>query len=194
MGKNLITLEDFKTYKGITSSENDSKISSIILYVSDIIKQFCARSFIDYYTTDKIEFHGAKFNNTILLDEFPVLSITSVEYSSDGGNTLTELEEYIDYAVDYELGAITSMDSFPLGNNASIDFNNIKVTYKAGYSKVPESLKIATMDLVEYYREEEFTPRKAFQGMTIENLGFREGGSAMPSHIARVLNLYRRIT
>ena len=50
------------------------------------------------------------------------------------------------------------------------------------------------MDMVEYYREAEYTPRKEMAGAKLENLGFRAGSSSsLPSHIKRVLDKYAEL-
>lgn len=195
MAKKLITVSEFKTYKGITNNEEDNKIDSIIISASALIKSYCSRSFIDYVTVDKTEYHDASLDVEIFLDEFPIISITSAEYSLDGWETTITLDvSDLDYFLDSEMGLITNGVGTAFAAGSTYNINNFKVVYKAGYVEVPDDLKIATMDLVEFYRSEDYTPRKSFQDMSMENLGFREtSGSSMPSHIQRVLSLYRRV-
>ena len=195
----LVTLDEYKTYKGITKSEEDAKLSSIIEGVSNFAKEYCKRSFIDYYSTDKVEYQDASEFATVFLGEFPIISITKVEISLDGDFTGTdpskiiELEAYSTYFPNFNDSLIFSGSSgLALASGSIPQIPNIRVTYKAGYKTTPKDLKIAIMDLIEYYRSEEYTPRKAFKDMSIENLGFREGTASLPSHIKRIFEMYRR--
>lgn len=195
MARKLITVSEFKTYKNITNSDEDNKIDSIIISASALVKSYCSRTFIDYVKTDKVEYHDARIDTEIFLDEFPIIDIVSAEYSLDGWTTSTTLVAGDnDYFIDSELGLISAGTTTPFALGAIYNLRNFRVTYKAGYEEIPDDLKQAVLDLVEYYRSEEYTPRKSFQDMSLENLGFREtGGSKFPSHIARILSLYRRV-
>jgi hypothetical protein len=191
MGNPLVTLSDFKAYKKITKTEDDVKLSLIIESANKLAKTYCRRTFVDYVSSDKVEYFNGNEYSTVLLSEFPVISITSVEIASDGV-TYTALTEDEDYFVDYELDAIHTPYQLPFTSGAAPAFKSVKVTYRGGFAEVPEDLRIAVLDLVEYYRQEEYTPRKSMDGSTIENLGFREGGgSSLPSHIKRVFEMYR---
>lgn len=192
----LVTLDEFMTYKGITKPD-DAKLTIILEGVSNYAKEYCKRSFIDYYSVDKVELKHASEFTELFLDELPLISITSVEVSLDGDftgtdpNKITELEEYTDYLPNMENSSIQS--TYPLGYGSTVNIPNVKVTYKAGYEITPKDLKMALMDLVEYQYSEEFTPRKSFKDMSIENLGFREGTASLPSHIKRIFEMYRRL-
>jgi hypothetical protein len=134
----------------------------------------------------------------LFLDEQPVISITSIEISNDGGLTYqTPLVEYTDYFVDYDIGVVSALYSnFVLESTIAqgISNRNVKVTYKGGYTSIPNDIKQAALDLIEYYRNEEYTPRKQFQLAQVDNIGARTGTiSDLPAHIARVLSLYREL-
>ena len=81
----------------------------------------------------------------IILKETPVVAVNSVAYSADYGKTYTNLVKFTDYVVrdDYVL----SLN--PVGFSEQI--NGYKVVYFAGYEVVPGDLKLAVLDLVEYY-------------------------------------------
>jgi hypothetical protein len=68
-----------------------------------------------------------------------------VAYSADYGKTYTNLAKFTDYVVrdDYVL----SLN--PMGFPKQI--NGYRVNYFAGYETVPGDLKLAVLDLVEYY-------------------------------------------
>lgn len=191
MGLELVSLDEFKAYKKIVKDEDDSKLSIMIRSASQLAKTYCRRTFVDYAATDKVEYFDGDSLDTLFVNEFPIINVTSVEVAPDGV-TYTALTVNEDYFVDTEVDAIRTVDGLPFTVGSYPSFKSVKVTYSAGFDEVPEDLKIAVMDLVEYYRQEEYTPRKAFEASSIENLGFREGGKAsLPAHIKRIFEMYK---
>jgi hypothetical protein len=194
----LVTLSEYKAYKNISSTEQDSVINGLITRVSSFIKTYCGKTFVDYASVDKVEYFDGVGIDKLFLDEQPVISITSIEISNDGGLTYqTPLVEYTDYFVDYDIGVVSALYSnFVLESTIAqgISNRNVKVTYKGGYTTTPSDIKQAALDLIEYYRNEEYTPRKQFQLAQVDNIGARTGTiSDLPAHIARVLSLYREL-
>ena len=202
MAKDLITLAEFKTYKSMsaTNTERDALVKQLISQVSTFIKAHCKKTFIDYSSENKIEYFDAVNQSEVFLLEFPIINISCVERSLDGGNTYeAELLEFTNWHIDEEIGRLTSeAASFVLTGEGSVaagkSSKSLKITYKGGYLKVPDDLKLATMDLVEYYRQGEYTPRKESGSFKLENVGFRAGGaSTLPAHVNRTLALYRQL-
>lgn len=184
MGQDLITLAEYKAYMGITTPTQDNQIKSIIPKVTAFIKNYCRRTFIDYVNDAKEEYlHGGRF---LHLEEFPILSISSVEYSADYGKTYTALVEYTDYTIDKRNGIIVPIyiPEFP------IITNGYKVTYTAGFETIPDDLKLATMDLTTYHLKQDFSVKSQRDaGSNTVQIEYITKNS-LPSHIARVLDLY----
>lgn len=182
MGANLVTLQEVKNYKGINSTNQDAVITSIIPKVSQLVKTICKRSFIDYVDDAKVEYHRG--GRLILPYEFPVLSITSLEYSGDYGQTYITLDEGVDYLLDKDSWDIHPVLTFPEGINA------YKLTYKAGYEELPEDLKLAVLDLVDYYMKNDaavHSPKApGTNSVQIEYIS----SNKLPAHIKRVLDQY----
>lgn len=185
MPADLVTLTEYKAYAGITSPTQDTAIKTIIPKASALAKTICKRTFIDYVNDAKIEVFSGGVPK-LQLSEYPVLSVSSVEYSADYGNTYTALTEFVDYVVDREDECISCISSseFPKAVNA------YKVTYTAGFEEVPEDLKIAVMDLITYYLKNDMAVKSQ-----------RDAGSntvqveyitknTLPSHISRVFDQY----
>ena len=194
MSIKLITLDEFKAYKNMsTDTQYDSQLSVMITGASEMCKTYCRRSFIDYWDTDKTEYHDGTKSNELFLREFPIRTITSVEFSEDAA-TYTALVENTDFYVDPQLDTIKTVDTYTFAYGASVTIppKSIRVVYKAGYGRVPEDLKLAIMDLVEHYRKGKSTPRKVMGEATIENSGFRAGAnSKLPPNIARIFEMYK---
>lgn len=188
---NLITIDEFKTYKGINSEEYDPTISLLIASVSSFIKEYTNRDLIDHVFVDKVEYFDATYYYEIYPVEFPLLSVTELAVSDDGGVTYTVLTEDTDYFVDTandRVIANTGLDKFV---SSTIAHHSGRITYKGGYEKTPYALRIAAMDLIQYYRNEEHLPSKAMVSASVENPVMVTTGSQLPPHIKRVLDLYR---
>lgn len=184
MARSLITLADYKLYASINSTDFDDKISSIVSKVSELVKTYCNRLFIDGYDPisasflDIVEYtdrDGHYYPN-----EFPIQEVVSVGYSTDNGVSYVN---QLDCVFDRVKEAIYIPQEGREGVNA------FKITYKGGYQTTPEDLKLACLDLVEYYYKGEYTPRKSSSNNVLEYVTT----SDLPSHIKRVLDLYRVI-
>jgi hypothetical protein len=185
MAANLITLQEYKSYVGITSTNQDVQINAIIPKVSQLVKTYCNRAFLDYVSEPKTEVF--KGGTSYLLQEFPVLQILSLEYSNDYGNNYVELLEFTDWVFDN-----TTSEVFPIGQYSAFDTkpNSYRLTYFAGYETLPSDLKLAVLDLVTYYLRNDSaihsTKAPGSNSVQIEYISTTN----LPAHIKRVLDLY----
>jgi hypothetical protein len=191
MGLPLITLAEYKAYAGISSTNQDTQIAAIIPAVSDLIKSICQRGFNDWVDEAKVEVFNGGYPK-LFLDEYPIISINSVEFSSDYGYTYTELVEFTDYAVDNEDHSIITIgrDSRGYPVEFSRYTNGYRVTYYAGFDPLPSDLKIAALDLVSYYLKHEGSVHspKAPGTNTVQIEYITK--TSLPAHISRILDLY----
>lgn len=184
MGLDLITKAEYKTYAGISSTNNDAALGILIPKVSDLVKTICRRSFVDYVDDAKVEyFEGG--TASYMPEESPVISVSSLEISEDYGNTYTALVEYTDYAVNKRDGSIRCINrDFP------VLINGYKVTYTAGYETIPADLKLALLDLISYYLKNDSAVHSTKSAnpntMQVEYITTTN----LPAHIKRVLDLY----
>lgn len=185
MGANLITKAEYKAYAGISSTNQDAEIDSLIPKVSELVKSYCRRSFVDYVDEAKIEVFRGGFQE-ILLSEFPVTQVISVQKSSDYGQTYTKLTKFTDWVQDGD--TVVSLD--PTLGFAEL-INGYKVSYFAGYETLPQDLKLATMDTITYYLKNSAAVHNSRQvssnTMQVEYIS----GSQFPAHIRRVLDMYK---
>lgn len=183
MATNLVTKAEYKAYLGITSANSDAEIDFLIPKVSDLVKTYCRRTFIDYYDEAKIEYFDGGFKQFIL-KESPVVNVVSLGYSEDFGKTYRALPKFTDWIVRDDYVLSTNPNGF------SEVLNGYKVTYFAGYETIPSDLKLAVLDLVEYYSKNngavhstrDITPNTT-QINYISTTNF-------PAHIKRVLDQY----
>lgn len=184
MGNNLVTKAEYKTYAGISSPNQDAEIDGLIPKVSQLVKTYCRTSFVDNVDDAKVEvFKGGEFS--LYLKEFPVLSIASVEYSSDYGQNYTELTEFIDWVFDLNNTAVISpIVPFPLA------INGYRISYTCGYEVLPEDLKLAVMDLVTYYRKNDGAVHSSkAPGTNTVQIEYIST-TTLPAHIRRILDQY----
>lgn len=178
----LITLDEYKEYAAITSIDFDDKLQSIVNRVSELVKVYCGRKFIDNYNKATQSFTNIQEYSNIdgyfYPMEFPVHSLVSVEYSVDLGVT---------YSILTGCALDKSKDAIYIPDEAREGINMFRITYTGGFQKTPEDLKLACLDLVEYYYKSEAVPRRSTMNNTVEYVTTAD----MPSHIKRVLDLYR---
>lgn len=182
----LVTLAEYKSFVGITSTNFDTEVKSLIPMISEYVKTYCDRTFIDYYDDSKVEtFAGGV--PYFLLKEFPINSIDSVEWSQDYGKTYTTLVEFTDYVIDTEHDRIAPInkDVFPKYTNG------YRVTYTGGYEKLPQDLKLAVLSLVEYYLKNDMAIKsQRDQGSNTVQVEYVTTTN-LPSHIRRILDMYK---
>ena len=83
----LVTVSDYKTYAGISSNTRDATINNLKSQVSTLIKTYCGRSFIDYYSTEKTEyFDTVKGESSIFPTELPILEVSQL-FERDSSKT-----------------------------------------------------------------------------------------------------------
>ncbi len=190
----LITLASYKEAEGLTTPKEDLRINALIPSVSQLIKTYCGNSFVDFYSSNKTETFNIDWGTYIVqLTESPVNTIVSVEerqsYDSAYETLTTGAFQYaLDTATDsvFRTNAGT-YQNWPRGVAA------VRVIYKAGWSAVPDDLKLAVIDLITYYLKDEHKERRTIQGASIQNAASssQRDNIAFPDHIKRVLDLYK---
>lgn len=188
----LITLDEYKEFEGISSSNDDSRLEKLIPSVSQLVKTYCGNSIIDYYSTNRVELFSVKWNSSIVqLTESPLISIVSVEERDRPTDAYTALTENTDYYLDFDTDSVIRI-SGKIEKSWKDGPGSVKITYKAGYSETPGDLKLAIIDLVKYYIRDEHKERRSIAGATLENQGVTKLRSGdFPDHIQRVLDLYK---
>ncbi len=190
----LITLQTYKDAEGLSTPKEDLRINALIPSVSQLVKTYCANSFVDYYSSAKTEIINVDWGTHIVqLTESPVNSITSVQERTSYSGAYTTLttgayEYYLESSTDSVLRTTSAgYKNWPTGVGA------VKVVYTAGWSAVPKDLELAVIDLVTYYLKDEHKERRVLGGASIQNSSSstQSDNVAFPDHIKRVLDLYK---
>ena len=183
MATDLLTKAEYKAYAGINSTNMDAEIDLLIPRVSDFVKSYCRKTFVDYYDEAKTEIYNGGFDR-LLLKETPVVNVLSVSYSEDYGQTYTKLVKFTDWVQNGD--AIISIN--PTGFTEQL--MGYKVSYFAGYETLPGDLKLGIFDLLTYYRRHDSSihSNKApgTNSIQIEYVST----TSLPAHIKRVLDQY----
>lgn len=183
MGTNLITKAEYKAYAGISSTTQDAEIDVLIPKVSDLVKTYCRRTFVDYYDEAKVEMFRGGYG-TFPLKECPVVSVLSVQTSDDYGQTFSKMTKFVDWVQEDDYVVAVNQAGF------APKIGGYKVTYLAGYETVPQDLKLALLDLITYYRKNDASVHnnRAPSGGSVQLEYVTSSG--FPSHIRRVLDQY----
>lgn len=200
MAQDLITLEEYKEYRNLTNPDKDGKRLLLIKLCSKLIKNYCNRSFIDYVSTDKVEYFDAR-TDKVVLNETPLISVTHVKTSDDGGVTQTTLTadsaDKDGYFVDLQNDTIYSqVEGYDFLTYVDHPHKSLEVSYKAGFvddegnPECPIDLKLAMFDLVQYYEDNEKQLQKSIASASVDNPA-PVVSSDFPAHIKRILDLYR---
>lgn len=191
----LVTLVEYKAAEGINTPKSDEQLNFIIPSVSQLVKTYCGNTFVDYYSTNKVDTINVDWDTHIVqLTESPVNTIVSVEERDtyeDSYNTLTTA------AHEYYFDAVTDSVIRTTGGSSYKNWRRgpgaVRVTYTAGYASIPTDLRLAVMDLITYYLKDEHKERRSIAGASIQNQASssQRNNVAFPDHIKRVLDLYK---
>ena len=177
------TLADYKLYKKLSNkTENDAQYQFVIDSVNSLISSTLGRELTAYYSTPKVEYFSPQKNQKILLlQDFPVQEVTLVETRRNKEEDFVANTEYYYNPVADSLHADYC---WPRGNGT------VRVTYTAGYQTVPQDLKMAALDLADYYLKEQFIENRQIGNAQMTS-GFAK--DQWPKHIARVIDTYRNV-
>jgi len=89
----LVTVSAYKAYAGISSSTRDAEINALRGQVSALIKTYCDRTFIDYYSTAKTEYFDIDdYTKKIFPSELPLVDIVAVYERNNGSTEKSDVE------------------------------------------------------------------------------------------------------
>ncbi|HAB53331.1 MAG TPA: hypothetical protein DCE80_14365 [Ignavibacteriales bacterium] len=123
---------------------NNARLETYINSTSSFLERECDRSFHSAtYTNEEYNGNG---RTKFWLKQYPITSITSLTfYDRYNATTLYEMTEDKDYYADLNTGRLDNLIGV-----WTKDTRNIRVTYVAGYTTIPEDLKVLCMDIIDF--------------------------------------------
>ena len=191
----LVTLEEYKDAENINTTKDDTRLSALIVSVSQLVKTYCANSIIDFYSTNKTETFNIDWSSHIVqLTESPIVEVSLVQERDSYQESYTTLTTTAhEYFLDEKTDSIIRTNSGNTYKNWPRGAGAVRVVYKAGYASTPADLKLAIFDLITYYHKDEHKQRRTIAGASIQNetSTSQRNNVAFPDHIKRVLDLYK---
>ena len=141
----LTTLTKVKAYLGITGSDDDTLLGTLIDAASKAIKQYCKDNISE---TTYTEYYDGPRTNELALRHRPIVSITDIWDDPDRDFTDDDKLDYSDddYVYYADEGIVKGYAHlFYEGSK------NIKITYTAGYSIIPADVDLACQIQVAYW-------------------------------------------
>lgn len=172
----LVTLDNTKTFLGITNNEKNELLKMLINMSTDYIESQTGRRFVS--TTHTQEEYDGTGTYELNLKAFPIITFTSLEVNNaaDNSDNWSTIDSS-NYWVDSVTGIITKTSGFTEVTDARDEEtlsdtlflrgkNRYRATYTSGYSTIPYDLQYACMSLVGQYLN-----TRAGSGIKSESLG-----------------------
>jgi hypothetical protein len=139
-GTELTTLANLRAYlkKAAGDTKDDTLLEDIITRVSQEIEKRCGRTFT---VTTHTEYFTGSGNNRAYLKHWPITSITSIHVDEDrqwGSDSQIDAD---DIAISGNSPGMVILNSGETFSKSSLDIENVRVIYSAGYSTIPADLE-----------------------------------------------------
>lgn len=165
----MITLAEYKAYRGITTTNQDHELTPILEFANEFIELFCGTKFTIQTETDR---RVQAIAGKVFLPNSPIQQIT--EITTAAGLTPT-------YYLDKDIGTL-ELDKEYTGN--------LTVSYTWGYTAMPNAVKLLGFELMTHYHKREYL--KSISTSTGESMVINDP-VVVPVHIRSGLELYRVI-
>jgi len=185
------TLADFKEHLDIDSSDTskDNFLTNILNAAYKAAVNYIGQ---DLNATAYTEYHDGDDSDTILLDNYPIISVETVFDDTDRLFDPTNYPSTIFDSDDYAFYANTGKLRLLAGFTFTGGVQNIQVRYTAGYLDVPYDAVRGLILLAAYYAQ-----RAGSEGRTNETLGGRSVGyeaQPIPLYIRQLLLPYKKFS
>lgn len=147
----LVSLSEYKSFLNILSTDTtlDNDLEDLTEEIEESVQEFLGRRLMsDTYTEEVYCGTGLK---SLTLKQFPVTSVSSIkqyEYEEEDIWTTLDADDYEEIWIVDECKIVLQDMIFEEG------YNNFKITYDAGYTTLPYSIKIALKKLLRLYFDE----------------------------------------
>lgn len=183
----FITLQEYKEYKKLTKNDDDVKLGIIVNAVNSLIKAYIGRGVVLDPDTPIVEYITLDYDTDVIFPEsWPINSVVSVTEVPYGYNYDSTIHLPLEADVDY---LISDNDRiYKVGGTWKTGPKAIRLEYTAGYDTVPDEIKLAAVELVNYYYKEQFLQARTTGNTTITQLVPNQ--STMPPHVKLILDNY----
>lgn len=187
MVNDLSTVAQVKAYMKKTDAGDDTLLATLLSQASKMIETYTNRDFTAVIYTD--ELYNGNGGPKLYLKQFPIFTTPAVVVKLYDPFTDTNLYTYtvnLEYIIYEEEGYIHMWGGWSKGHQ------NFKITYKAGFTTVPEDIVLACNMLTAFVFD---NIRK--QGIKSQRIGtfseaLRDIKGAIPDEIRLMLDHWRR--
>jgi hypothetical protein len=136
----LVTIDQVKAYFGEESDKSDILISGLADAATDIIENYCARTFASTVYTNEV--YDGTGTRVLTLRNFPIVSVASILENSNPLSSALDAVSAPDVIIRPEVGQLIRPWFYWLPY-----FGWYKITYTAGFSAVPAGIAQACLEL-----------------------------------------------
>jgi hypothetical protein len=181
----LVLVADVERHLDIPTGSGDAaQLGLQIEVASQIIEDYLDRKIKSQAV---IEIFDGRRDNRLILKQWPVTAITDVRF--DSASDFSDPTTIVDSST-YRL--VNAQEIVNLYGSWPIGYQNIKVSYTAGYNPIPASIRNACLQLIEYLEDRRIQ-------RDIGNTSKSKGGESVslvesiPKFIVDQLEPYKRI-
>jgi hypothetical protein len=184
----IVTLAEVKAILGITTAASDTRLQLVIDMVAAAMENECDRVFDSATYTEYYNHEGG--HNMLVLRQWPLVTLTSVNVDTSyawGSGTALTLSDAV--TTDTTNGIVYRRGAF-----WTYGTRHIKVVYTAGYSTIPQDIKMAAYYWVGRVYDDFAHGMRGKDSMTIP------GGQVLslqsevvPNYVAKILRKYKRL-
>lgn len=183
----LCTRDNVKTYLGLSGTTHDDVIDALISAASEAVENFCGRKFdVTAYT----EYHHGGGASSVVLQRRPVTEVSGLWDDLARDFDDESLVDSDDYVLDSESGIIHLL----WGAAFSDGVRNVKVSYSAGYSSVPDDVAHACVMLVAAWFHRGREGADGLGSRAVEGVSQQFDPKSPPEPVREILAAYREHT
>lgn len=184
----FITLQTYKDYKNLTKTDNDVKLGVIVNAVNSLIKAYLGRTVILDENTPFEEYFSLDYETDVIFPKFwPIADIVSITEIPAGYSYDSTVHFALEVDEEYMLDGEDRI--YKIGSCWAQGPRTIRLEYTAGYATLPDDIKLAAIELVDYFFKEQYLQARTTGNTTITNLVPNE--TTMPPHVKLILDNYK---
>jgi uncharacterized phiE125 gp8 family phage protein len=180
------TVANCKLQLGISDSTQDAFIESLVNRSYKILETYLGRQIKSQTLTEYYDGPKDNAQDSLLLNVFPIISITSIYDDLDRIWADSSLLDPANYVVYKERGIVKLYRNEGFFQQG---IQNIKVVYTAGYATIPGDIEDAGIQMVEHMFNRARTA--GFQSQSLGGKSETYDNDEIPAAVKRVLRNYR---